>query len=57
VCFDVQNAVLGKPLQERMLGMLKHVSHTHDPHASSNMVPDDVWEPLPANLTIVLEPR
>ncbi|KAJ6627794.1 hypothetical protein B0H10DRAFT_2209916 [Mycena sp. CBHHK59/15] len=46
VCFDVQNTVLGEPLQERMLGeplqermlgMLTHVGRTRDPRACSAM--------------------
>jgi hypothetical protein len=53
VCFDVQNAELGEPLQGRMLGMLTHVGRTCDPRASSDMVPDDVWEHLPADPAIV----
>ncbi|KAF8661375.1 hypothetical protein AX16_001468 [Volvariella volvacea WC 439] len=58
VCFDVQNAVLGELLQERVLGVLTHVGRTRDPCASSDMVPDDVWQHLPADPAIVeLEAR
>lgn len=47
VQFDVQNAVLGEPLEDQVLSMLSHVGHTRDPRASSDMVPDEVWELLP----------
>ncbi|KAH8119865.1 hypothetical protein DFH11DRAFT_1721770 [Phellopilus nigrolimitatus] len=47
VQFDVQNAVLGEPLQDRVLSMLSHVGHTRDPRASGDMVPDEVWDLLP----------
>jgi hypothetical protein len=40
--FDVQNAVLGEPLETQVLSMLSHVGHT-----SSDMVRDEVWELLP----------
>jgi len=53
VKFDVQNAVLGEPFETEVLNMLSHVGHTRDPRASSDMVPDEVWERLPLDPDIV----
>ena len=39
VPFDVQNVVLGEPMQNQLLKMLSHVCHTRDPRARRNMVP------------------
>ncbi|KAG6829647.1 hypothetical protein H0H87_010612 [Tephrocybe sp. NHM501043] len=53
VQFDVQNAVLGEPLETQLLSMLSHVGHLRDPRASSNMVPKEVWAQLPPDSEIV----
>ncbi|KAG8852526.1 hypothetical protein FRB96_008621 [Tulasnella sp. 330] len=47
VLYDVQKAVLGEALESAMLDMLAHVGHRRDPRASSDMVPDEVWDLLP----------
>ncbi|KAN0133029.1 Protein of unknown function (DUF3435) domain containing protein [Lactarius tabidus] len=49
---DMQSAVLGEPPKTAVLNMLSHVGHSRDPHASSDMVPDDVWALLPPDPAI-----
>jgi hypothetical protein len=46
VLYDIQHAILGKPLNTPVLDMLSHIGHTHDSHTTSNMVPDEVWVQL-----------
>lgn len=53
VLFDVQNAILGEPLQNAMLDMLSHVGHTRDSRAINDMVPDDVWATLQSDPEVV----
>ena len=47
--FDGQKAVLRNTQTD---ASASHVSHTRDPRSSSDMVPDEVWAPLPPDSDI-----
>ncbi|KAN0072770.1 Protein of unknown function (DUF3435) domain containing protein [Elaphomyces granulatus] len=51
--FHLQNAFLEEPTEDGLIGMLSHVDLMRDPRASKNMVPDEVWENMPADPEIV----
>ena len=42
--FYLQNAFLDEPPEDSLLGMLSHIGLLHDPRASKDMVPDEIWE-------------
>ncbi|OXV05933.1 hypothetical protein Egran_06299 [Elaphomyces granulatus] len=51
--FHLQNAFLEEPTEDGLIGMLSHIGLMRDPRASKNMVPDEVWENMPADPDIV----
>ncbi|KFA60716.1 hypothetical protein S40285_09433 [Stachybotrys chlorohalonatus IBT 40285] len=56
--FDIQNAVLRQPNQDRLIKMLMPVSLTRDPRASRDMVLEQVWANISPDPEIVgLEER
>lgn len=38
---------MDEPTEDSLLAMLSHIGHLRDPHASKDMVPDEVWEMMP----------
>src|SRR5262245_29202791 len=42
--FHVQNAVLDEPTEDGLIQFWSHMSLMSDPRASSDMVPDEVWQ-------------
>jgi hypothetical protein len=53
VQFHLQNAFLGEPTEDSLIGMLSHIVLMRDPRASKDMVPDEVWENMPPDPEIV----
>jgi len=51
--FHLQNAFLEEPTEDGLIGMLSHIGLMRDSRASKNMVPDEVWENMPADPEIV----
>ncbi len=47
VQFHVQNAVLDEPTEDGLIQFWSHMSLMSDPRATSDMVPDEVWEEMP----------
>jgi len=47
VQFHVQNAVLGEPTEDGLIKFWSHMSLMSDPRATSDMVPDKVWQEMP----------
>jgi len=42
--FHVQNAVLDEPTEDGLIQLWSHMGLMSDPRASSNMVPDEIWQ-------------
>ncbi|KAI7758745.1 hypothetical protein LZL87_012251 [Fusarium oxysporum] len=51
--FDLQNAFLEEEKQSQLFRIFAHVSLTHDPQATADMVPEEVWANLPPDSEIV----
>jgi len=47
--FHVQNAVLGEPTEDGLIRFWSHMGLMSDTRASSNMVPDEVWQEMPSD--------
>jgi len=47
--FHVQNAVLGEPTEDGLIQFWSYMGLISDPRASSDMVPDEVWQKVPPN--------
>jgi hypothetical protein len=43
VQFHLQNAFLDEPTEDSLIGMLSYMGLMHDPRASKDMVPEEVW--------------